>query len=49
MGTGYCPLTSQKKLFDFVNNMKDIKKKSVGNIHTNDRYNMKAMSEIIQR
>lgn len=46
-GVGFCPLPPQKEILRYVYNMKQIKAKSVTTLHTNDRNNFKAMSEMM--
>ena len=47
-GTGFCPLATQGELSNFVKNFVPLVQRSIGVLHTNDRKNFQAMTQLVQ-
>jgi hypothetical protein len=46
-GNGFCPLVTQDELDNYVKNFKPLAAHAIGKLHTNDRANLQAMSELV--
>jgi len=47
LGNGFCPLATQEELDTYVKNFKPLVEHAIGKLHTNDRANLQAMSELV--